>query len=276
MKSAVPITDPNAAIVKLRWKILLPILLFAIAGSLLWLQRRDVLPDPDAAASPSATRPAYLGKLKFLALGDSYTIGESVSPADRWPVQLAARLREKGIDVSDPVIIARTGWTTADLLAALDSAKLHETFDLVTLQIGVNNQYQGRNADEYETELKQLLRRATALAGEDARHVVVLSIPDWGATPFAAGGDRQSIAAQIDTFNAINRQASIAAGAAFIDITPISREVPKDPSLIASDELHPSAKQYARWTTASLQAGVDAASAMRSDKASETNPNKNQ
>ena len=157
--------------------------------------------DPPAPASP-----AYQGKLHFLALGDSYTIGESVQPDLRWPVQLASRIRKDGIDLSDPLIIARTGWTTGDLLDAIHQAKLSGKFDLVTLLIGVNNQFQGRSEDEYRTQFVELLTEAISLADGHAQRVVVFSIPDWGATPFGHQYDSIQIAAAIDRFNAINRR----------------------------------------------------------------------
>ncbi|HEU0013481.1 MAG TPA: GDSL-type esterase/lipase family protein, partial [Longimicrobium sp.] len=138
------------------------------------------------------------GEMRFLALGDSYTIGEAVAEAERWPVRLAALLRERGMDVADPEIIARTGWTTDELSAAIDERDPQGPYALVSLLIGVNNQYRGRSADEYRGEFAALLRRAIAFAGGDAGRVIVLSIPDWGVTPFAEGRDRAAIAAEID------------------------------------------------------------------------------
>src|SRR5690348_18315404 len=120
----------------------------------------------------------------FLALGDSYTIGEGVALDERWPVQLAARLREAGIDIADPQIIATTGWTTDELAAAMDTASFARPYDLVTLLVGVNNQYRGRPLDEYSVQFRDLLQRAIHLAGGIAAHVIVVSIPDWGVTPF--------------------------------------------------------------------------------------------
>lgn len=177
---------------------------------------------------------------RYLALGDSYTIGESVAPADRFPHQLA---RELGL--SEPQIIAKTGWTTDELNAAIDAANPQGPFDLVTLLIGVNNQYRGRDAEQYRAEFAALLRRAITFAGGDAKNVVVVSIPDWGVTPFAEGRDRADIATQIDRYNAINREETVRAGARYVDITPVSRG--SDPALVADDKLHPSAKQYTEW-----------------------------
>ncbi|HEX6083547.1 MAG TPA: SGNH/GDSL hydrolase family protein [Thermoanaerobaculia bacterium] len=177
---------------------------------------------------------------RYLALGDSYTIGESVDVSERFPVQLARTL-----NIGEPQIIAKTGWTTDELNAAIDEADPQGPFDLVTLLIGVNNQYRGRSADEYRTQFAGLLQRAIGFAGGDASRVVVVSIPDWGVTPFAEGRDRAKIARELDQYNAINREEASRAGAKWVDITAISRR--DDPALVAGDGLHPSGKQYAEW-----------------------------
>ncbi len=181
----------------------------------------------------------------FLALGDSYTIGQSVSEAERFPNQTIALLRAQNIKINDPKIIATTGWTTKNLIDALDAAPPQNNFDVVTLLIGVNNQYQRRSLNEYKTEFTILLMRAIQYAGNRPTHVVVLSIPDYSVTPFAGGSDKPRIAAEIDEFNAANKAISLQYGVNYLDITPISRE--PDPSLIAIDGLHPSGKQYKRW-----------------------------
>ncbi|MEJ5221912.1 MAG: GDSL-type esterase/lipase family protein [Tepidiforma sp.] len=186
--------------------------------------------------------------LRFLHLGDSYTIGEGVAPQERWPAQLAARLRAEGLDLEPPHIIATTGWTAAELTAAIDADPPAGPYDLVTLLVGVNDQYRGLPADaDYRGRVDGLLRRAFGFAGGAARRVVVLSIPDWGVTPFAAGRDRAAIAAAIDAFNAVNRAAAEAARAGWLDVTAVSREAAADPALLAADGLHPSAAMYARW-----------------------------
>lgn len=177
---------------------------------------------------------------RYLALGDSYTIGESVAPAERFPNQLA-----RALGIGEPQIIAKTGWTTDELNAAIDAANPEGPFDLVTLLIGVNNQYRGRSADEYRTQFAALLQRAIGFAGGDPKRVIVVSIPDWGVTPFAGGRDRGKIAREIDQFNAINREEAQRAGAKWADITPISRRA--DATLVAGDGLHPSGTQYAEW-----------------------------
>lgn len=186
---------------------------------------------------------------RFLALGDSYTIGEGVDPSLRWPVLLADTLRAKGIDVADPEIIAETGWTTDELDAAIDRAEPRGEFDLVSLLIGVNNQYRKRSAKNYRGEFRALLRRAAGFAGGTAERVLVLSIPDWGVTPFAEGDDRtpEQIGAEIDAYNAVARAEAEAAGALFIDITPLFRTRPLDAALVVEDGLHPSGRVYAAW-----------------------------
>jgi lysophospholipase L1-like esterase len=184
---------------------------------------------------------------RFLALGDSYTIGESVAAADRWPNQLALQLRKDGIDIADPEIIAKTGWTTDELSSAIDAAKPHGPYAFVTLLIGVNNQYRGREAEQYRKEFVVLLQRAIAFAGNDPKRVLVVSIPDWGVTPFAAGRDRAKIGAEIDHFNAINAEETKRAGAGYADITSVSRHAATDAALVAPDGLHPSARMYAEW-----------------------------
>jgi len=189
---------------------------------------------------------------RFLTLGDSYTIGESVAVTDRWPVQLARQLRKNGIDIADPQIIAKTGWTTDELSSAIDAAKPNGPYALVTLLIGVNNQYRGRDAEQYRKEFAALLRRAIAFAGGDPKRVVVVSIPDWGVTPFATGRDRAKIAAEIDHFNGINAEETKRAGARYADVTPGSRHAATDPTLVAPDGLHPSAAMYAQWVTVIL------------------------
>jgi lysophospholipase L1-like esterase len=209
-----------------------------------------------APALPPAPAPGP-GAMRFLALGDSYTIGESIDESQRWPVQLAAALRRSGVNISDPQIIARTGWTTANLSDAMDRAAPQGPYDLVGLLIGVNNQFQGRSEDEYRQQFADLLSRAVALAGGRAGRVLVLSIPDWGVTPYAkdAGADPAAVGAAIDRFNAINRQLTLKAGAAYVDITPVSRQ---RRDLIADDGLHPSGEQYAKWVELALPAARSA------------------
>jgi lysophospholipase L1-like esterase len=184
-----------------------------------------------------------------LALGDSYTIGEAVAAHERWPAVLAQRLRHSGTPIDEPQSVAVTGWTTDELAQGMDTAVLLPPYDLVTLQIGVNNQYRGRPADDYRAQFAGLLERAIALAGDRAARVVVASIPDWGVTRFAReqGRDRARIAAELDAYNALARAETERVGARFVDITGISR---RHPELLADDGLHPSAAQYALWVEA--------------------------
>jgi lysophospholipase L1-like esterase len=185
-------------------------------------------------------------------LGDSYTIGEGVSASARWPVQLATTLKDFGLPIQDPQIIARTGWTTSELMTGIQQANPAGPFDLVSLQIGVNNQYRGGDLETYRLEFRALLGQAVDLAGGEASRVMVLSIPDWGVTPFAAGRAREQIAAEIDQFNAAKRAECERLGAHYIDITPISRRAGQDTSLLAADGLHPSEKMYAAWVEQAL------------------------
>ncbi|TAH47997.1 MAG: SGNH/GDSL hydrolase family protein [Chloroflexota bacterium] len=189
--------------------------------------------------------------MRYLALGDSYTIGESVAEGERFPMQLAAQLRARGYELDDVGIVARTGWTTDELARALDlfeqqrAAEASETYELVTLLIGVNNQYRGRDVEAYRSEFVKLLQRAIGYAGNRPARVIVVSIPDWGVTPF--GKNRDDVAREIDAFNAVNRAETLRLGAPYADITPISRAALHDSALIAADGLHPSAKMYAQW-----------------------------
>jgi lysophospholipase L1-like esterase len=184
---------------------------------------------------------------QYLALGDSYTIGESVAVGDRWPVQLVARLRADGLSLAAPQIVAQTGWTTDELGAGIETADLTPPYDLVSLLIGVNNQYRGRSTEEYRQQFNTLLQQALRFAGDDPHKVIVLSIPDWGVTPFAADRSGRQIAAEIDAFNAINRTETQRLGAHYMDITPISRQAQTDPHLTAGDGLHPSGQMYTAW-----------------------------
>ena len=184
--------------------------------------------------------------LRYLALGDSYTIGESVPESERWPNQLAGQLADEGIN-TDVTILARTGWTVNELWQGIQANPPDGTYDLVTLLIGVNDQYRGHPSTGYRDDFRFMLNIAIEYAGGDPDHVVVLSIPDWGVTPFAYGRNTQTIASEIDEFNSINREEAEKAGVRYVDITPISRTVTADSDLVAADGLHPSGRLYARW-----------------------------
>lgn len=183
----------------------------------------------------------------YLALGDSYTIGEQVPFADNFPNQVVQLLRKEGFDFHAPEIVARTGWTTDELQFGINNRIFRTDYDFVSLLIGVNNQYRGRTAEEYEEQFTVLLEQALAFAGNRKERVVVLSIPDWGITPFAATKDILKIGQEIDRFNEVNHRVTADAGIHYIYITGWTREAVNDPALLATDGLHPSGKEYNRW-----------------------------
>lgn len=199
------------------------------------------------------TSMAQKKQLTYLALGDSYTIGESVPAAENFPNQLAQMMRDKGMSVGAPDIVAKTGWTTSELIEAIAAAKLRETYDYVTLLIGVNNQYRGLPPEDYAKEFEQLLKMAIQFAGGKASNVIVVSIPDWGATPFARDRDRGKITEQITDFNLRNSRISAKNNVKYVDITEGSREAFINPELVAGDKLHPSGVEYNRWAKAILK-----------------------
>lgn len=190
--------------------------------------------------------------LTYLALGDSYTIGESVTAQESFPFQLVSQLKGQQYNFAEPKIIAKTGWTTDELQIAIKAENITQTYDLVTLLIGVNNQYRGYTETTYRKEFKELLQTALIFAKGNKSRVFVVSIPDWGVTPFGknSGRDIKIIAQQIDAFNAINKQETTALGIDYTDITLGSRNAFTDVSLIANDGLHPSAKMYSEWVAA--------------------------
>lgn len=185
--------------------------------------------------------------LTFLALGDSYTIGQSVNESERWPVQLRDSLVNDSVNMNSPMIIAQTGWRTDNLENGINSANLGDSiFDLVSILIGVNNQYQGRSVEQFRIEYIELLNRAICYAGGDKSKVIVLSIPDYGATPFGSSNS-EAIGMAIDEFNQEKKEVTDSMGVSFYDITPISREAKNDNTLVAGDGLHPSGKMYKMW-----------------------------
>ncbi|MDF1560096.1 MAG: SGNH/GDSL hydrolase family protein [Bacteroidales bacterium] len=186
-------------------------------------------------------------KLRYLALGDSYTIGESVDISLRYPVQIADSLEMRGYRMEEPRIIAVTGWTTSDLKAGIKAANPQGPYDLVSLLIGVNNQYRGMDINIYRKDFRELIDQSIYFAGNDAGRVIVLSIPDWGVTPYASGRDREKISDEIDQYNAINKEITVSKGVIWVDVTGISRLAGKDETLIAVDGLHPSVKMYTEW-----------------------------
>lgn len=220
---------------------LILVILFFISGSFSCRKNELSMSVPDQT----------IKKYYYLALGDSYTIGEKVQPQDNFPNQVYTLMKNDSVNFQPPRIIARTGWTTDELeggiVAANNADPLRPTYDFVSLLIGVNNQYRGRPVDNYKPEFEELLKKAIAYAGNKAERVVVLSIPDWGVTPFADGRDRAQIAREIDAYNAANKQIAEQYLVQYIDITPWTREAPADVSLLAADGLHPSGKEYKRW-----------------------------
>ena len=183
----------------------------------------------------------------YLALGDSYTIGESVPLHESFPYQLVQLLRKNGIPFHAPEIIAKTGWTSFELAEHLLHTQLPEHFDFVTLLIGVNNQYRGLALEDFTTDMDFLVKKAIHLANQQAEKVLVLSIPDWGATPFAKERDTATISKEIDTFNEVCKAAADRYGCHFIEITEDSRVAAKDVTLLATDQLHYAVGTHAKW-----------------------------
>jgi len=212
------------------------------------VKKQSIIENPDTGDKMEQEHDS----LRYLALGDSYTIGESVDPGMRYPVQIADSLIERGSSVEAPQIIAVTGWTTADLKAGIKAANPQGPYDLVSLLIGVNNQYRGMDINIYRKEFGELIDQSIYFAGNDTGRVIVLSIPDWGVTPFASGRDREKIAREIDQYNAINREITLSKGIVWIDVTAVSRLAENDRTLIAGDGLHPSGKMYTEWVKLAL------------------------
>ena len=183
----------------------------------------------------------------FLALGDSYTIGEAVSEQGRWPAQLVSRLRKEGVSVADPEIIATTGWTTDELKTAIEKEQPAAGFDLVSLLIGVNNQYRGYSFELFKKEFEQLLKQAICFAEGKPSHVVVIAIPDYSVTPFAAEKEPRKIREELCRYNEFMKETVKSLEVPFFDIFPDSQLAGKDPELTAEDGLHPSAKMYTLW-----------------------------
>ena len=198
--------------------------------------------------------PADDRALSYLALGDSYTIGEGIAAPDAWPRQLARTLREDGIALSDPRVIATTGWTCDELSAAIDAAAPANDQDFVSLLVGVNDQYRGVALDVFRPCFARLLERAIGFARGRAGRVLVLSIPDWGVTPFALAQGRSPdrIAAELDAYNGAARALCKLHGIAFVDVTGVSRALGSAQAMLADDGLHPSAAMYGEWAELAL------------------------
>lgn len=215
---------------------------FTCAGSSCRKSSMDIIPQINMTAAKKYT---------YLALGDSYTIGQSVVASENYPNQTVAVLKTDTLDFQPARIIATTGWTTDELEAGIAAAANNGTllpgYDFVSLLIGVNDQYRGRTVESYKPAFEELLKKAIHFAGDRADHVVVLSIPDWSVTPFANGMDRDKISGEIDAYNLANKLISQQYNVEYIDITPWTREAATDHSLLAGDGLHPSGYEYKRW-----------------------------
>lgn len=220
-----------------------------------WIWSIFILMTACSAENPSNMEPDDLidtSKYRYLSLGDSYTIGESVAPEERWSMILTEMLRKNNVSIADPEIIARTGWTTAELMDGIKNRNPKGPYNLVSLLIGVNNQYRGQSLERYRTELQELLQQAIGFAGGNIERVFMLSTPDWGVTPFAKGSDQAKTASEIDAFNQVAKEECEKLGIAFVDITPISRTAKNDVSQIANDGLHFSGKMYRQWAEKAL------------------------
>jgi len=221
---------------------LLIILLFACT------KKSETIPINKAVGITLSAPPIHIGdSVRYLALGDSYTYGSGGNQTESYPYQLAAQLRHGNYAVPDPAVTAFQGWTAADLLTGIADGKITKKFDFVTLLIGVNDQYRGTDLTTYTSQLDQLITAATGYANGYSSRVFVISIPDWSVTPFAADMDRNKIKADVALFNSINEAESKKFGAKYLDISAIAELAANDPTLTASDGLHPSAKMYTLW-----------------------------
>ena len=196
------------------------------------------------------------GPLTLLALGDSYTIGEGVNEEERWPNQFVKVAYENGIDFLTPRIIAMTGWKTYDLINGIESSNFEKKYDYVSLLIGVNNQYNSRTINEFEDDLDKLLIKINNLKKKDAS-VLIISIPDWGSSPFGEGLDRDEISNEINTFNNSLKSFANINGLKYVDVTEISRRATNEPNLITDDNLHPSGEMYLEWAKKIFQVWID-------------------
>ena len=226
---------------KMKNALLLTVLFFILACS-----RKSSLPGNTTRPGNNPAPPASSAK-SYLALGDSYTIGQSVETKDRFPAQTVALLRQQDISINDPVYIAQTGWTTANLQSAVAAQNPSPAYDVVSLLIGVNDQYQGQDTAGYALRFTQLLEKAIQLAKGNKRHVFVLSIPDYSVTSFVPAGAKEKVRREIEWFNAINKRIATAYSVSYTDITPSTREAEMNPALVAGDGLHPSGLEYKKW-----------------------------
>jgi lysophospholipase L1-like esterase len=187
---------------------------------------------------------------KYLALGDSYTIGELVEENERWPMQLVTQLNEENFSIEAPKIIAKTGWRSDELIEAFEIAKLEKEYSLVTIQIGVNNQFQGKSVQQYTEDLNNIIDLAKKISIRSNENILVISIPDYGLTPFGKSLKNKKISEEIKTFNNEARKLCVEKNITFVNITDISKEVESNYDLVAKDKLHPSPKMYRNWLKA--------------------------
>ena len=188
-----------------------------------------------------------IGLVRYLAIGDSYTLGEGLETAQSWPYQLKRKLLEYGVEEVELTVVAATGYTTRELTQLLNTTTFDKPYDIISIQIGVNNQYRGESLEQFGEELDNMFEKiASNYYLKDAKQFVV-SIPDWGATPFGSSYDRVQIAIEINQYNGLKRNTSEARAAPFINITDISRTNPDASELVASDGLHPSELMYSYW-----------------------------
>lgn len=216
-----------------------------IAGMLFLLPL--VLCAQDKATNTNKDKWMKKQEINYLALGDSYTIGESVKISERYPMQLAASLNKMGYDVNEPEIIAKTGWTTDELMTALKNKEVKSDYDMVTLLIGVNNQYRGRALEEFRLQFAELLEMAIKYAAGKPDHVMVLSIPDWSVVPFAKDRKQKKISREIAAFNTVKKEETLKRNVSFTDITPISKKAKENLNYVAGDDLHFSGKMHQLW-----------------------------
>lgn len=197
-----------------------------------------------------------VSKFSFLALGDSYTIGEGVEESKRWPNQFIEIAYEKGLYFEKPKIIAKTGWKTYDLLNAINETNFTKKYDYVSLLIGVNNQFNSRPIDEFEQDLNDLMEEMKKIKKNDGS-IIIISIPDWGYSPFGESSDMIDISSQIDLFNSSLRKFASTNNLKFVDVTEISRRGIDEPNLIAGDSLHPSGIMYLEWAKKIYEIWID-------------------
>ena len=182
----------------------------------------------------------------FIALGDSYTIGEGVNEDERWPNQFVDVAYENGVDFDQPMIIAETGWKTYDLLNAINQTNFTKKYDYISLLIGVNNQFNSRPIDEFEEDLNKLMDEMKRIKKNDG-NIIIISIPDWGYTPFGQSNDMSNISEKINLFNSSLRKFASTNDLKYVDVTEISRRAINEPDLITNDNLHPSGIMYLEW-----------------------------